>query len=72
MFDAKKRIMNMSKQQMLENLISSVPENKLDIILAFVKFVLYEESDINNSFLSEPSLAKDWLRNEEDIAWEDL
>ena len=62
----------MSKQQLLENLIADIPENKLDIILAFVKFVLHEESSINNSLLSEPSLAKDWLRKEEEDAWKDL
>ncbi len=62
----------MSKQQLLEHMISNVPENKLDIILAFVQFVLNEELDINNALLSEPSLAKDWLRKEEDAAWKNL
>lgn len=62
----------MSKQQLLENLIADVPDSKLDIILAFVKFILHEDSDVNNAFLSEPSLAKDWLRKEEDEAWEHL
>ena len=32
----------MSKQQLLESLISSIPENKLDIIIEFTKFILYE------------------------------
>lgn len=62
----------MSKQQLLENLISNIPENKLDIIIEFTKFILYEESAIDNSLLSEPSLAKDWLLKEEDSAWENL
>lgn len=62
----------MSKQQLIEHLISNAPENKLDTILAFVKFVLYEESEINNSLLSEPSLVKDWLNEEEDATWENL
>jgi hypothetical protein len=62
----------MSKQQLIEDLISRTPENKLDIILAFIKFVLYENDEINNSFLSEPSLAKDWMRMEEDAAWQNL
>lgn len=48
-------------------MISNVPENKLDIILVFVQFVLNEELDIN-ALLSEPILAKDWLRKEEDAA----
>lgn len=62
----------MSKQQLIEELISNAPENKLDIILAFVQFVLYDEIRLDNSLLSEPSLAKDWLSEEEDIAWKDL
>lgn len=62
----------MSKQQLLEHLIADIPESKLDIILDFVKFILYEEPDIDNSLLSEPSLAKDWLRKEEDDAWKNL
>jgi len=62
----------MSKQQLLEKLIANVPEGKLDIILTFVKFVLFEDSDINNSLLSEASLAKDWMRKEEETAWKDL
>ncbi|MCX4327846.1 MAG: hypothetical protein OSJ45_11205 [Lachnospiraceae bacterium] len=62
----------MSTQQKIENLISNAPENKLDIILAFVQFVLLDNSEINNSLLSEPSLAKDWLLKEEDNAWQHL
>lgn len=62
----------MSTQQMLENLISDAPEDKLNIILAFAESVLLDGTDINSSLLSEPSLAKDWLTKEEDAAWECL
>ena len=62
----------MSTQQLIENLISNAPEKKLDIILAFVKFVLSEDDEINNSFLSEVSLAKDWLKEEEDAVWKNF
>lgn len=62
----------MSKQQLIENLISTAPDNKLDIILAFVRFILRENDEINNTLLSEPSLSKDWIREEEDTAWQDL
>lgn len=62
----------MSKQQLIENLISTAPDNKLDIILAFIRFVLNENNEINNSILSEPSLSRDWMRKEEDAAWQDL
>ena len=66
------RIDNMSKQQKLERLISNIPDNKLDIVLAFVEFILNHETEVNNSLLSEPSLAKDWMTEEEDSAWENL
>ena len=62
----------MSKQQKLEHMISNIPENKLDIVLAFVEFILNQETGGTNSLLSEPSLAKDWLSEEEDAAWENL
>ncbi len=62
----------MSKQQKLEYMISNIPDNKLDIVLAFVEFILRQDAEINNSLLSEPSLAKDWLNEEENAAWENL
>jgi len=62
----------MSKQQLIEKLISTAPDSKLDLILAFVRFVLYENIEIDNALLSEPSLSKDWMREEEDAAWQDL
>ena len=66
------RSFTMSKQQLIENLLATAPENKLDIILAFIQFVLYNNCEANSSFLSEPSLSKDWLREEEETAWRDL
>ena len=62
----------MSKQKLIETLISDAPESKLDIILAFVKFVLYENMEVDSYLLSEPSLSKDWLLKEEDSAWQSL
>lgn len=62
----------MSKKQLIQNMISDIPENKLDIVLSFLKFILQEESEINNSLLSEYTLSKTWLSKEEDAAWKDL
>lgn len=62
----------MSKQQLIEALISDAPDDKLDIILAFVRSVLYDGAEIIDPLLSESSLAKDWLTVEEDLAWKDL
>ena len=62
----------MSKQQMIADLISTAPDHKLDIILSFVEFILKENDNIDNTLLSEISLSKDWMREEEDRAWKDL
>ena len=62
----------MATQQMINDLISHAPENKLDIILSFVKFVLHDDDKINNSLLSEESLSKDWMCAQEDEAWKGL
>lgn len=62
----------MSKQQMIANLISTAPENKLDIILSFVEFIMQENQNMDNMLLSEPSLSADWMLEEEDNAWKDL
>ena len=67
-----RREMALSKQQMITQLISTAPDNKLDIILSFVEFILRENKDVDNMLLSEPSLAKDWMLEEENMAWKDL
>lgn len=62
----------MSKQQIIEKLISTAPDNKLDIILAFITFILRENNELDCALLSEPSLTKDWMREEEEAAWQNL
>ncbi len=61
----------MSIQQKINALISNALESKLKLILAFAQFVLLDAGEINNSLLSEPSIAKDWLLKEDDI-WQHL
>lgn len=63
----------MSIQQQITSILDQIPEDKLDTILTFVKFVAQEsEIEINNAYLSEPSLAKDWLSDQEEQAWRNL
>ncbi len=62
----------MPTQQIIQDLISQVPEGKLDTILSFVRFILFEDSEASSALLSEPSLAKEWLNADEDSAWKDL
>ena len=54
--------------------IEKVPEQYLAEILDFIHFIeskTFEES-LGTGVLSETSLKKDWLRPEEDKAWQDL
>lgn len=54
-------------------MLDQIPDNKLGTILTFDKFVAQEsETEINNAYLSEPSLSKDWPTAHEDQAWQNL
>jgi len=64
----------MGKKELLIKEIDQVPEPFLDEILEFIQFlktkIIKEKLDI--SIASESSLKKDWLRPEEDEAWQSL
>lgn len=64
----------MSTRELLINEIEEVPEPLLSEVLDFVHFlkakVLCEKLDI--TIMSESSLSKDWLKPEEDEAWQNL
>lgn len=64
----------MNKRSLLINEIEQVPEPFLDEVLDFVHFLktktIKERLDI--AIASESSLKKDWLRPEEDEAWQGL
>lgn len=64
----------MSKKEILISEIEQVPEPFLDEVLDFVQFlkskILKERLDI--AIASESSLKKDWLKSEEDEAWQSL
>ncbi len=64
----------MSKIDTLIKEIKQVPEPLLDEILDFVRFLksktIYEPRE--TAIASEQALAKDWLKPEEDTAWQDL
>ncbi len=64
----------MSKKELLINEIENVPEPLLDEVLDFIHFlktkVLKERLD--TAIASESSLKKDWMRPEEDEAWQSL
>jgi len=64
----------MGKKELLISEIEQVPEPFLDEVLDFVHFlksrIVKEGLDI--SIASESSLKKDWLKPEEDEAWQNL
>jgi hypothetical protein len=63
----------MNKRELLLSKIQYVPEPFLDELLDFVQFLEAKKVDqIDTAIASESSLKKDWLRPEEDEAWQDL
>jgi hypothetical protein len=64
----------MNAKEILMSEIEEVPEPLLAEVLDFVYFlkakVAREKRDI--AIMSESSLVKDWLKPEEDEAWQDL
>jgi hypothetical protein len=64
----------MGKKELLKSEIEQVPENLLDEVLDFVHFLKAKiiKERLNTAIASESSLKKDWLRTEEDEAWQSL
>ena len=64
----------MSKKDLLIKEIEQVPEPFLDEVLNFVKFLKTKiiRENLETAIASESSLKKDWLRTEEDQAWQNL
>ena len=64
----------MTKKELLIKEIDQVPEPLLDEVLDFVQFlkarIIKEKLDI--TIASESSLKKDWVKPEEDEAWQNL
>jgi len=62
-----------NKEQLLKE-IEDVPEEKIQEIIDFVRFLKAKqrEEESGITLVSEPSLARDWNKPEEDEAWSDL
>ena len=62
-----------SKQTILEDL-QGIPDSWLEEGQDFIRFLKERarKERGETALLSEPSLARDWLRPEEDEAWQDL
>lgn len=64
----------MEKKELILKEIERVPEEYLSEILDFIRFLEAKglEERMGTAIASETSLKKDWLRPEEDEAWQDL
>ncbi len=64
----------MNKKELIITEIQQVPEPLLEEVLDVVRLLRakHTQEKLEISLLSESSLAKDWLRPEEDDAWRDL
>jgi hypothetical protein len=65
---------NMGKKELLIKEIDQVPEPFLDEVMDFVQFLKAKigKEKVETTITSESSLKKDWLRPEEDEAWQNL
>lgn len=64
----------MSKKETIINAIEQVPEPLLEEVLDFIQFLKTKliRERIETTIASESSLKKDWLKAEEDEAWQYL
>ncbi len=64
----------MTTRDVLLKEIQQVPEPLLQEVLDFIRFVQVRVvgGRFETAVASEPSLSKDWLKPEEDAAWQDL
>lgn len=64
----------MTTRDVLLKEIQQVPEPLLQEVLDFIRFVQARRAGdrFETAVVSEPSLSRDWLKPEEDAAWQDL
>ena len=64
----------MEEKELIAREIENIPEPYLIEILDFIRFLKTKalEQKMELAFVSEASLKKDWLKQDEDEAWKDL
>ncbi|TVR30956.1 MAG: DUF2281 domain-containing protein [Balneolaceae bacterium] len=64
----------MSNRDILIKEINELPDEKIQEVINFVQFLKSKHLDdeLGITLVSEPSLARDWNKPEEDEAWRDL
>ena len=64
----------MDKKDMLKKELDQVPEDVLEEVIDFVRFLKAKavKERLGTALASESSLKKDWLSPEDDVAWQHL
>ncbi|WP_293353415.1 MULTISPECIES: hypothetical protein [unclassified Microcoleus] len=64
----------MNTKELLLKEVENIPESILEEVWNFLQFLKlkYNKDKLEASLLSESSLEKDWLKLEEDEAWQNL
>ncbi len=67
-------MVNVTKKELILREIEHVPDDLFDEILDFIRFLKIKsrKESMETAIASESSLKKEWLRPEEDEAWQDL
>ena len=64
---------NTQKQDEILRELKKLPDDTMDEILDFVKFLKIRDSDSADAYIeSESPLEEDWSEQEEEKAWQDL
>ncbi|MEG4319225.1 MULTISPECIES: hypothetical protein [unclassified Microcoleus] len=64
----------MNAKELLLKEVENIPEFILEEVWDFLQFLKgkYDRDKLESSLLSESALQKDWLKSEEDEAWQNL
>jgi hypothetical protein len=64
----------MSTRELIIEELQNIPEPQLGEVLNMVKAIKsrHQNPSLETSLLSEATLAQDWLKQEEDEAWQNL
>jgi len=64
----------MNAKELLLKEVDNMPEFILEEVWDFLQFLKekYDKNKLESSLLSESALQKDWLKSEEDEAWQNL
>lgn len=68
--------MIIENKEKIQHYLERLPDKYLNEVIEYLRFLEFKSeikiADRSSMLLSEPSLAKDWLTDEEDEAWKNL